>query len=143
MTSFVQWVATTEGTWPYKFKAVTLEKAREYVWLQLCKQGKFYKLEDWTIRRDEENPMKVFVLTGIARFDGLHILRDDLIAYAKSKGHVVRGKVDIYTDYLVTDSEKMTQKRKAAEAAGCDIITTKEFIDMLGGDIELTKTMAA
>lgn len=83
-----------------------------------------------------------FVLTGIAKYDGMHILRDDLVAYAQEKGHYVDSRVFFGTDYLVTDSTKLTVKRKAAKSYSVPVITTEEYIELLGGDIELPRTLA-
>jgi hypothetical protein len=86
-----------------------------------------------------------FVMTGIAKMEGVHILRDDLIALANSKGHVVDTKVlGAYTDYLVTDSpERLTKKRTTAAYYNIPTISTEEFVDMMGGEIELPRTMGS
>lgn len=82
------------------------------------------------------------VLTGIARQGDLHVLRDDLIQAAHSQNISVDAKVRTYTDYLVTDSTRKTRKRIDAEMYGVKIITTSEFIDLLGGQIEIPRTIA-
>lgn len=83
-----------------------------------------------------------FVLTGIARYDGMHILRDDLVAYAHKHEHIVDKRVYFGTDYLVTDSANYTVKMKAAKALTIPIITTKAFIKLLGGELEIPLTLA-
>ena len=82
-----------------------------------------------------------FVLTGIAKVAGTHIMRADLIKLATSKGHKVDPKVAWHTDYLVTDSAKWTEKRRMANMLNTSIITTNDYIDLLGGEIELDKTL--
>lgn len=84
-----------------------------------------------------------FVLTGVAKIKGFHILRDDLIASAAAKGHHVDKRVYFGTDYLVTDlPDKMTIKRKTAKSLDVPVISTTEFIDMAcGGEVELIKTL--
>jgi len=85
--------------------------------------------------------MKIFVFTCIGQMEGMHILRADLEALAKSKGNFVKNKVTCLTDYLVTDSTIKTQKRKTADAWQIPIVTTAQFIDMMGGEIELKETL--
>lgn len=83
------------------------------------------------------------VLTGIARSSTLHILRDDLIASAHAQGIAVDSVVRYNTSYLITDSDKKTVKRKRAELFGVPIISTDKFIeDVLGGEIEIPRTLS-
>ena len=83
-----------------------------------------------------------FVLTGIARFGEMHVLRDDLIASAKDAGHYVDPRVTLATDYLITNyPDKQTRKRKDADKYGVPVISTQEFIELVGGKLELHRTL--
>jgi NAD-dependent DNA ligase len=83
-----------------------------------------------------------FVITGKAWISGQWVYRDDLKALAHKQGHGVDHCVLPDTDYLVTDDPgRMTQKRRDAALYGIPILTSDEFLDMMGGEIELSSTL--
>jgi NAD-dependent DNA ligase len=83
-----------------------------------------------------------FVITGKAWIDGQWVYRDDLKALAQKQGHSVDNQVHYGTDYLVTDDpERLTKKRRDAALYGIPILTSDEFLDMMGGEIELSSTL--
>ncbi len=83
-----------------------------------------------------------FVITGKAWVHGMWIYRDDLKALAHKQGHQVHPQIAHGVDYLVTDTpEKMTQKRRDAIEYGIPVCSSTDFLDMIGGQIELTSTL--
>ncbi len=83
-----------------------------------------------------------FVITGKAYINGQWVYRADFERLAEKQGHYVNKVVDGFTDYLVTDHlDKWTQKRLAADWHGTKIISSEEFLDIMGGTIELTSTL--
>lgn len=80
-----------------------------------------------------------FVFTSAAILDGEAIVRRNLIATAQENGHTVKSAVTKHTSFLVTDNaSRQTTKRKAADRFGTKVLSTKEFVSMLGGRLTLS-----
>ena len=66
--------------------------------------------------------MSTFVFTGTFKVDGEHVVRDLLIESLHEKGHVVRNKVDSFTDYLVRAADGFGTVKEKAALANCTVI---------------------
>ena len=82
--------------------------------------------------------MAVFAFTGPATVAGTHLVRENLINLAVSKGHRVATSLTRSVTYLVTSTPNSgSRKNRTADAYGVQRITPTEFIELLGGKIEL------
>lgn len=82
--------------------------------------------------------MSTFVFTGPATVKGMHLVRENLVNLAQSKGHRVATSLVRGTDYLVTSTPNSgSRKNMTALRYGTKVITPEQFITMMGGRIEL------
>lgn len=77
------------------------------------------------------NPVNV-VFTGPATYQGMPIVRADLISYVAQNGYRVQSSVRPTTDMLVA-SRCETVKARAAYERGITVLTYGDFLDRLGG----------